>query len=182
MATSTWAPAAANFFFCSAVNGKWRNWTAEALPSGGRVLPVGIWQAHDGLAAEGQLHDPFDAAQPGQHRAAADRVVDFDHHRGDKLAALWDQRVIGRDLVGDLLLPALFDEEHLVNLMQHRVVIFEIEGDEGPDLDPAQALHLAHALAQVPPLRPELVERHEVVAGEHVFRHCLLPPYGVPSP
>ena len=70
---------------------------------------------------------------------AATRVVDLEHDRRDELAALRDQRVIGRQLVCDLRLAALLDVQHLLDLLPHRLEILEIEGGERADLDAAGA-------------------------------------------
>ena len=78
------------------------NCTDEALPSS-RVRswsPSGTPRID--LAADTDEGLVLDAAQHGQHAGAADRIVDLEHHRGDQLAALRDQRIVGRELVGDL--------------------------------------------------------------------------------
>ena len=74
-----------------------------------------------------------------EHVGAPRRIVDLEHDRGDQLGALRDQRVVGRQLVGDLRLAALLDVQHLLDLLPHRLVILEIECRERADLDPAPA-------------------------------------------
>jgi len=93
-------------------------------------------------------------------------LVDLEHHRGDQLAALRDERIVGAQLVLDLLLAALFDVEHLMDLMPHRRIILEIEGGERADLDTARPLHLGHALAPLGTLLDVVGERHDVGAGQ----------------
>ena len=106
---------------------------------GGKVL----------LAVDLDEHALLDPAQPTQDVQTADRLVDLEHHGGDKLVALRHQRVIGAQLVRDLLLSALLDVEHLVDLVEHRIEALEIERREWTDLDPAVALDRRHRPAPV---------------------------------
>ena len=82
----------------------------------------------------------LDAAQAGQRGLAADRILDLEHHRGDQLGALRDQRIVGRQLVGDLRRPAALGQQHLLDLEEHGVEALEIDRAVRPQLHPAQAL------------------------------------------
>src|SRR5260370_112204 len=103
-----------------------------------RVLAVALRDAANRLAADDQYHVILDAAESFERGLAARLLVDLEHYRGDQLAALRDQRVVGAQLVFDLRLAALFDVKHLVDLMPHRRIILEIEGGERADLDAAR--------------------------------------------
>jgi len=117
--------------------------------------PAGAWAIltyGDALATYLDEHLLFDPAKRRQHARAAHRILDLDHHCGDQFLALGDERIVGFELIGDLLLAALLDVEHLVDLMPHRVVILEIEGDERSDLDAAVAFQLGDALLVFAPI------------------------------
>lgn len=57
------------------------------------------------LTGELQADRVLDAAQPVQQSGPPDRVVDLEHQGCDQFFALGDQRVVGEEFAGDLLLP-----------------------------------------------------------------------------
>lgn len=133
---------------------------ADELHRGGLALRAGIFTGRVRFAADAEPSGfderaVFDAAELHQSPGAALRVVDFEHHRRVELAALRDQRVVGRQLVGDLVVAAFLDIEHLVDMAPHRREILEIECRERPDLEAA-------ALFQLGDLAPALAADLEV--------------------
>ena len=143
------------------------------LALGGGAVDIGLGHRSDGLAREAHGHGFLDAAQAGQERGPPDRVVDLEHQRGDQLVALGDQRVVGVELVGDLRLAALFDVEHLVDLVPHGVIGLEVEGGIGADACAAVALRLGDPAAAVGALAGVGLGRHDVgvldlALGDHV--------------
>ena len=172
MPTITGVPAVRKRAFCAGVKGKRRNCTEEALPSAVVFSRVGIGDAGDALAADGEEHVVLDLAEPGQRAVALRRVFDLEHHRGDQLVAFGDQRVVGVELVLDLRLAAALDVQHLLHLQPHRVEALEIEGAIGPDIDAARALRLADAAAMLAALGGILLGRQDVGAGDlALWRH-----------
>ena len=144
---------------------------ADELHRGGLALRAGVFTGRVRLAADAEPggfdeRAVFDAAELHQSPGAALRVIDFEHHRRVELAALRDQRVVGRQFVDDLFVAAFLDIEHLVDLAPHRREILEIECRERPDLEAAalfQLGDLAPALAADPGV---FVERQDVGAAD----------------
>ena len=109
-----------------------------------RAFLVLLRDPADRVGADPQEGPVLDAAQGRQHARTADRIVDLEHNGRHQFAALGDQRIVGRELVRNLSRATLFDEQHLVHLMQHRLVGFEIERRERADLEPAVPLDLGN--------------------------------------
>ena len=53
----------------------------------------------------------------------------------------WRPSLRRRQFVGNLSFPALFDPEHFLDLLQHRLVILEIESRQGSDRHPTIPFH-----------------------------------------
>src|SRR5713101_3249423 len=100
-----------------------------------RVLAIAFGDATDLLVADAQQNVVLDTAETFERGLAAHLVIDLEHHGGDKLVPLRDERIISAQLVLDLRLPALLDVEHLVDLMTHRRVVLQVERGEGTDID-----------------------------------------------
>ena len=71
----------------------------------------------------------------------------------------------GFELAGDLRPAAALDEKHLVTLMQHCLVVFEIEGGEGADLEAPGALDRAHPLFALRALLGVAPGRQDIGSG-----------------
>src|SRR3546814_8729358 len=76
----------------------------------GGAVDVLLGRADDALAIDLEECRLLDAAELRQEGLAALRIVDLEHHRGDQLAALRNQRVVSTQLVLDLLLATFLDE------------------------------------------------------------------------
>src|SRR5260370_27994797 len=143
----------------------------EELHRGGLALWAGVLTGRVGLATdalardlnEGAVLDPAETRQGG---FAALRVVDLEHHRGDQFAALRDQRIVGRQLIGDLRFSALLDVQHLLALLPHRVEILEIEGGERAYFDSAVLFDFTDLAPALAPYVDVLVERQDVGARQ----------------
>src|SRR5262249_55852708 len=90
----------------------WGEWKADELHRRGLSLGTGVLAGRIGPALDALAGDPdkgavLDAAEPRQRGFAALRIVDLEHDGGAEFAALRDQRVVGCQLVLDLLLAAL---------------------------------------------------------------------------
>jgi len=146
------------------------NCTDEALPSSRERSWSSSGTPRIDLGADPDERFVLDAAQHAEHARAAQRIVDLEHHGGHQFAARGDQRIIGRQFVGQLLGPALLDEEHLVHLVQHGVEGFEIERREGTDLEAAVLLDLRDPLAALGPQLGVFGDRDDV-GGIDLARH-----------
>src|SRR3546814_16328704 len=104
---------------------------------------------------------------------AAHRIVDLEHDRGNQLAALGDQRVVGPQLVLDLRLAAFFDPQHLVDLLPHGLIALEIEGGDRTDLDPAMALQRQDAVAILIALLAVFGARQDRSDARRVGEECV---------
>src|SRR5215469_15721077 len=118
-----------------------------SLALGARVLSRRIGDAGNALASRAQKHMMFDAPEPRQRLVALPWIVDLEHHCGHELITLWNERIVGSKLVGDLCLAPALDMEHLVNLEPHRGEVLEIERAKRADFDTPMALQLADAPA-----------------------------------
>ncbi len=87
--------------------------------------------------------------RPASTRARRSGIVDLDHEGGDQLAPFRDQRIIGRELVGELRGAAALDVQHLLHLQPHGVEALEVEGHEGADFDAARPLERGDARGAV---------------------------------
>src|SRR5947208_15938722 len=101
---------------------RWREREADELDRRGLAVRIGVFPGRIGLAADLLATDLderaiLDAAEPGQAGRPAARVVDLEHDGRDQLVSLRNERVIGRQLIRDLSLAALFDVQHLLNLL-----------------------------------------------------------------
>ena len=76
------------------------------------------------------------------------------------------KRIVGRQFVLDLRLAALLDMQHLLHLVPHRLVILEVEGREGADLEPAAPFDLGDPLALIASDRGVFGGRQNVLAGQ----------------
>jgi hypothetical protein len=86
-----------------------------------------------------------------------------------------NQRVVGAEFIRDLRLAALFDIEHLVDLVPHGVVILEIEGGERTHLDAAALLDGADFFPAGAADLAIGLHVHDVRAGDLVpVRHAAL--------
>ena len=148
------------------MNGNLRNWTDEALPSGLVFSRVGSGSPRIRSPADLEKNVVLDPAQARQHRGPARRVVDLEHDRGDQLLSLRDQRIVGGQLVLDLRIAALLDMQHLLHLVPHRLVILEVEGREGPDLQPTAPFDLGDPLALIAADRGVFGERQNILTGQ----------------
>src|SRR2546426_338102 len=83
------------------------------------------------------------------------RVVEAD---GDLRARLLER--------GELLVTALLDVQHLLNLLPHRREILEIEGRERADLNPAPPLQFGGFLTAPGADLDVLLERQDVGPGQ----------------
>ena len=90
--------------------------------------------------------------------------------RRHQLRALRYQRIVGGELVGELRLSAFFDEQHFLDLEQHRLEGLEIEGAYRPDLDPAQLLHRQQRLAALCALTAEGARVDDILRGDAAKR------------
>ena len=151
---------------CAGVSGKCRKWTDEVLPSSRVRSTSSSLTAVGALAAELEEEVVLDPAQLAQHAGAADRIVDLEHQGGDQLRALRDQRVVGGQFVGQLLVAALLDQQHLLDLEQHGLEALEIDGALGAERDPAQALGRQQGGAARPCARRELGGGDDVGGGD----------------
>src|SRR5215831_10275633 len=133
---------------------------------GAGVLARRIGFASDAFPGDIEKDVVFDPAQPHQHRIAAPRVVDLEHHRRNQVAALRDERIVCGELVFELCIPALLDVQHLLHLIPHSIVVLEIECRKGADFEPALLLDLGDPFA----LRTSNVgifgERQDIVARQ----------------
>ena len=125
------------------------------------ALLIALGDAVDLLVAHPDKRLVFDAAQHAERARPAHRIVDLEHHRCDQLGALRDQRIVGRQFVGQLRVAALLDEQHLLHLVQHRLVAFEVEGCEGTHFETAVLLERGHARASLRTLGGIFGQRQE---------------------
>src|SRR5947207_12206045 len=144
---------------------------ADELDRRGLAVRIGVFAGRVGFAADlvaGNIDKRaiLDAAEPRQNRGAATRIVDLEHDGRDEFTALRDERVVGRQLVRDLRLAALFDVEHLLHLLPHRRKILEVEGRDRPDLDAPLLFQFGDLAAALTAHLDVFVERQDVGAGQ----------------
>src|SRR5690606_17333608 len=120
----------------------------RGLPVRGGAIHIFFRLAQDPMIPQFHKSRLLYSTEAGQEGCAAHWIIDFEHHRRAELLPLRHQRIVGRQLVRDLLFPAAFDVEHLVDLGPHRVVVFKVEGANGPNLQATMALLLHKLLSQ----------------------------------
>ena len=123
---------------------------------------------HDLLVAHLQVTGIFHMGELPQYAIAPDFIINLKHKRGHQVAALRDQRIVSLQFILHLLVATALNAQHLVDLVQHGVVILKIEGRTGPDFHTAVAFDVAQARAPVIPFT--LIGLHvENVVGRNGF-------------
>ena len=124
----------------------------------------------DGDPADLQPDGVLDSRQPIELALPARGIVDLQHQGRDQGVAARDQRVVGLQLAGDLLLAAALDMEHFVDLHPHGLEALEMKGGEGAGGEPPVALQRRDRGAPLLP-DPGIVRHvHDVGAGERAAR------------
>ena len=136
------------------------------LARGAGALDILFGHGGNADGADGQEDMLLDPAYRAQERVAPLGILDLEHQRRGQLAAIGHHRVIGCQFVGQLLLAALLNAQHLLDLQPHAVPAFEGNHRMRADRQAREFLGQDAFLALV--LADQLVigEVHDVLAGD----------------